>query len=227
MMPVMAPYGGIRAMETLDLNITHLTKSYDRPILLDICLNLHNGDFVSILGRSGCGKSTFLNILGLIEDRDSGSFLLNGKAIRHGVDYSSLRRKYIGFIFQSYHLIPTLTSKENILLPATYSRQKNTQFDVLVDRLQLAPLLSQSVLTLSGGEKQRVAIARALLLDPCLILADEPTGNLDPENRDIILSLFRQEQSNGRAIVMITHDEQAAQEADRILRLEGGVLHET
>lgn len=226
-MPVMAPYGGIRTMETLDLSITHLTKSYDRPILRDICLNLHNGDFVSILGRSGCGKSTFLNILGLIEYRDSGSFLLNGKPIRCGVDYSGLRRKYIGFIFQSYHLIPTLTSKENILLPATYSRQKNTQFDVLVDRLQLAPLLSQSVLTLSGGEKQRVAIARALLLDPCLILADEPTGNLDPENRDIILSLFRQEQSNGRAIVMITHDEQAAQEADRILRLEGGVLHET
>ncbi len=226
-MPAMAPYGGISTMEALDLNITHITKSYNRLILRDICLNLHNGDFISILGRSGCGKSTLLNILGLIEDRDGGSFLLNGKALRRGMDYSGLRRKFIGFIFQSYHLIPTLTCKENILLPATYNRQKNTQFDVLVDRLQLAPLLSQSVLTLSGGEKQRVAIARALLLDPCLILADEPTGNLDPENRDIILSLFRQEQTNGRAIVMITHDEQAAREADRILRLEGGVLHET
>ena len=225
-MPVMAPCGGIAAMEALDLKLTHLTKAYGRPVLRDVCLDLHNGDFVGILGRSGCGKSTLLNILGLIEDRDGGGFILNGRSIRRGMDYSGFRRKYIGFIFQSYHLIPTLTGKENILLPAAYNRQKNTQFDALVDRLQLAPLLSQSVLTLSGGEKQRVAIARALLLDPCLILADEPTGNLDPENRDIILSIFRQEQAKGRAIVMITHDEQAAQEADRILRLEGGVLHE-
>jgi len=98
-----------------------------------------------------------------------------------------------------------LTSIENILLPATYNRQKNTQFGALVDRLQLVPFLSQRVLTFSGGEKQRLAIARIPLLDPCLVLANEPTGDLDPENRDIILPILRQEQAKRRTVVMITH----------------------
>lgn len=213
-------------MEALDLQISHLTKAYHRPILSDVSLRLYSGSYVSILGRSGCGKSTLLNILGLIEPWDKGEYILNGRVLRRYEDHSRLRQKLIGFVFQSYHLIPTLNCRENILLPLLYSRQRTRRFETLVERLELGPLLHRRVLTLSGGEKQRVAIARALLQDPCLILADEPTGNLDPKNRDVILSLFRQEQKEGRAIVMITHDTEAARAADQVLRLEGGALYE-
>lgn len=214
-------------MEALDLQISHLSKAYHKPVLQDVCLALHSGSFVSILGRSGCGKSTLLNILGLIEPWDRGEYVLNGRTLHRREDYSRLRQKYIGFVFQSYHLIPTLSCRENILLPLLYSRQRTKRFEALVERLELEPLLHRRVSTLSGGEKQRVAIARALLQDPCLILADEPTGNLDPKNRDVILSLFRQEQKEGRAIVMITHDAEAARAADQVLHLEGGMLRET
>lgn len=153
----------------------------------------------------------------------TGEFLLPDIA----ADYSRLRLQNIGFIFQSYNLIPTLSCKENILLPVMYGRSwKQENFDRLVDLLQIEHLLSQRVVTLSGGEKQRVAIARSLILDPCLILADEPTGNLDPQNREIIVSLLRHEHQCGRGIILITHDAQTAAAADTILRLEGGVLHE-
>lgn len=215
-------------MKDLDLRLSHIRKSYDRPVLTDLNLTVTNDSYVTILGKSGSGKSTLLNILGLVEDYDEGEYFLNGTKIRRGVDYAKLRLQNIGFIFQSYNLIPTLSCKENILLPTMYRRKwKKENFDRLVELLQIEPLLSQRVVTLSGGEKQRVAIARALILDPCLILADEPTGNLDPQNRDIIVSLLRHEHEEGRGIILITHDEQTASAADTILRLEGGTLHET
>lgn len=215
-------------MRDLDLRLSHICKSYDRPVLTDLNLHVTNDSYVTILGKSGSGKSTLLNILGLVEDYDEGEYFLNGKKIRKGMDYAKLRLQNIGFIFQSYNLIPTLSCKENILLPTMYRHKwEKKNFDRLVDLLQIEPLLSQRVATLSGGEKQRVAIARALLLDPCLILADEPTGNLDPQNREIIISLLRHEHEAGRGIILITHDEQTASAADTILRLEGGMLHET
>lgn len=214
-------------MQELDLRLSHVKKSYNRPVLTDINLHVTNDSYVTILGKSGSGKSTMLNILGLVEDYDSGEYSFNGTLIRIGMDYSRLRLQNIGFIFQSYNLIPTLSCKENILLPVMYGRNwKQENFDRLVDLLQIEHLLSQRVVTLSGGEKQRVAIARALILDPCLILADEPTGNLDPQNREIIISLLRHEHECGRGIILITHDEQTAAAADTILRLEGGILHE-
>lgn len=215
-------------MKELDLRLSHIRKSYDRPVLTDLNLHVTNDSYVTILGKSGSGKSTLLNILGLVEDYDEGEYCLNGKKIRRGMDYAKLRLQNIGFIFQSYNLIPTLSCKENILLPTMYRRKwEKENFDRLVDLLQIEPLLLQRVATLSGGEKQRVAIARALILDPCLILADEPTGNLDPQNREIIVSLLRHEHEAGRGIILITHDEQTASAADTILRLEGGTLHET
>ena len=144
------------------------------------------------------------------------------------MDYARLRLENIGFIFQSYNLIPTLSCKENILLPTIYNRRNAVQdFDELVTLLELEPLLSQRVTTLSGGEKQRVAIARALILDPCLILADEPTGNLDPKNRDMIMGLLRREHEKGRGIILITHDMQIAKEADNVLLLQDGKLNPT
>ena len=213
-------------MKELNLELEHLRKSYQRPVLTDINLQVTNESYVTIVGKSGSGKSTLLNILGLVEGYDGGEYRFNGKRIRNYLDYSRLRLENIGFIFQSYNLIPTLSCKENILLPELYNRRSKVQdFDELVALLELEPLLSQRVTTLSGGEKQRVAIARALILDPCLILADEPTGNLDPKNRDMIMHLLRREHQKGRGIILITHDMGIAKEADTVYTLQDGILH--
>ena len=212
-------------MKELDLKLEHIQKSYTRPVLTDVNLAVTNDSYVTIVGKSGSGKSTLLNILGMVEGYDGGEYLFNGTKIRNFMDYSRLRLENIGFIFQSYNLIPTLSCKENIMLPTMYNRHNAVQdFDELVDLLDLGPLLSQRVTTLSGGEKQRVAIARALILDPCLILADEPTGNLDPKNRDLIMKLLRREHEKGRGIILITHDIEIAKESDKTYLLENGVL---
>ena len=213
-------------MTDLHLELKHIQKSYLRPVLSDVNLDVTNDSYVTIVGKSGSGKSTMLNILGLVEGYDRGEYWFNGKLIRNGIDYAWLRLENIGFIFQSYNLIPTLSCKENILLPTLYNRRNKEQsFEELVELLDLGPLLSQRVTTLSGGEKQRVAIARSLILDPCLILADEPTGNLDPKNRDIIMNLLRHEHEKGRGIILITHDMEIAKQSDTIYLLEDGKLH--
>ena len=203
--------------------LEHVRKAYARPVLEDVNLNITNDSYTAVVGRSGSGKSTLLNILGLVEERDGGEYRFNGKKIAAGGDYAKLRRENIGFIFQAYHLIPTLSCRENILLPTLYGKG-GALYDELVALLRLEPLLKQRVNTLSGGEKQRVAIARALILDPCLILADEPTGNLDPTNREIIYRVLRQEHEKGRGILVITHDKDTAAQADTVLRLEAGRL---
>lgn len=212
-------------MKELHLSLRHLQKSYARPVLRDINLDVTNDSYVTIVGRSGSGKSTMLNILGLVEGYDGGEYHFNGTLIRNGIDYAQLRLENIGFIFQSYNLIPTLSCKENILLPTLYNKRNAVQdFDELVALLDLEPLLSQRITTLSGGEKQRVAIARSLILDPCLILADEPTGNLDPRNRDLIMNLLRREHEKGRGIILITHDMEVARSADTVYMLRDGAL---
>ena len=212
-------------MKDLKLILSHIQKSYTRPVLKDINLEVTNDSYVTIVGKSGSGKSTLLNILGMVEGYDGGEYVLNGTKIRNYLDHARLRLENIGFIFQSYNLIPTLSCKENILLPTMYNRKNTVQdFNALVELLDIGPLLSQRVATLSGGEKQRVAIARALILDPCLILADEPTGNLDPKNRDLIMNLLRREHEKGRGVILITHDMEVAKEADKIYLLEDGTL---
>ena len=212
-------------MMELKLTLSHIQKSYTRPVLKDINLEVTNDSYVTVVGKSGSGKSTLLNILGMVEGYDGGEYILNGTKIRNYMDYARLRLENIGFIFQSYNLIPTLSCKENILLPTLYNRRNKVQsFEEMVELLDIGPLLSQRVATLSGGEKQRVAIARALILDPCLILADEPTGNLDPKNRDLIMGLLRREHEKGRGVILITHDMEVAKEADKIYLLEDGTL---
>ena len=212
-------------MKELKLSLSHIQKSYTRPVLTDVNLEVDNDSYVTVVGKSGSGKSTLLNILGMVEGYDGGEYILNGTKIRNYMDYARLRLENIGFIFQSYNLIPTLSCKENILLPTMYNRRNKVQsFEELVELLDIGPLLSQRVATLSGGEKQRVAIARALILDPCLILADEPTGNLDPKNRDLIMGLLRREHEKGRGVILITHDMQIAREAKTIYLLEDGML---
>lgn len=212
-------------MKELNIQLSHLQKSYLRPVLTDINLTVTNDSYITIVGKSGSGKSTLLNILGLVEGYDAGEYVFNGTLIRNFVDYSKLRLENIGFIFQSYNLIPTLSCKENILLPTMYnSKSKSQSLDELVELLDIGPLLDQKVTTLSGGEKQRVAIARALILDPCLILADEPTGNLDPKNRDIIFRLLQREHEKGRGIILITHDSDAAKQGKTAYTLLDGRL---
>lgn len=213
-------------MNELSIKIEHLSKSYTRPVLTDVNLDVTGDSYITIVGKSGSGKSTLMNILGLVEEYDGGSYTFNGVPIRNGTDYARLRLENIGFIFQAYNLIPTLTCKENILLPTLYNRRNAVQeLDELVELLDIGPLLSQRVTTLSGGEKQRVAVARALILDPCLILADEPTGNLDPKNRDIIMQLLRHEHKKGRGVILITHDMEVAKAADEVYVLRDGSLH--
>jgi len=215
----------VMPMYELSIELSHLQKSYQRPVLKDINLHIDQDSYIAIIGKSGSGKSTLLNILGLLESYDAGEYRFNGKRIRNHIDYAKLRLYYIGFIFQSYNLIPTLTCCENILLPTLYTSCPNrSSIQRLAAVLEIEPLLDQSVATLSGGEKQRVAIARSLILDPCLLLADEPTGNLDPKNRDIIFNLLRQEHKKGRGIVLITHDMNAAKEADTVMELKEGIL---
>ncbi|MBR0136760.1 MAG: ABC transporter ATP-binding protein [Clostridia bacterium] len=212
-------------MNELNIGISHLKKSYLRPVLRDVNLTVDNSSYITIVGKSGSGKSTLLNILGLLESYDAGEYRFNGKLIRNYADYAKLRLENIGFIFQSYNLIPTLTCRENILMPTLYGKWRNKAgFDELVELLDIAPLLSQRVTALSGGEKQRVAIARSLILDPCLILADEPTGNLDVKNRDIIFDLLQHEHEKGRGIILITHDAEIAKRAEQVYALRDGEL---
>ena len=213
-------------MNKLNLNIEHLKKSFSYPVLRDINLHMTNSDYISIVGSSGAGKSTLMNIIGLIETYDAGKYEFNGTVIRSNKDYAKLRIENIGFIFQNYNLISQLSCKDNILLPAVYKRKKieDKELERLAELLNITKLLDQRVNVLSGGEKQRVAIARSLILDPCLLIADEPTGNLDEKNRKIICNLLEEENKKGRGIILITHDDEMAVSAKTMLRLEKGVL---
>lgn len=213
-------------IKELEIELKNITKAYDRPVLKDINLTINNDSYITIVGKSGSGKSTLMNILGLIEEYDEGVYTFNGEKIRKGKDYSTIRSESIGFIFQSYNLIPTMTCMENIVLPLQYSKKPIEEFDIVIDLLKIRDLLQKPVVYLSGGERQRVAIARALILNPSLIIADEPTGNLDSGNRDIVLEILANENRKGRAIVMITHDTEIAMNAKNVYTLEEGVLHE-
>lgn len=213
-------------IKELEIELKNITKAYDRPVLRDINLTINNDSYITIVGKSGSGKSTLMNILGLIEEYDDGVYTFNGEKIRKGKDYSTIRSESIGFIFQSYNLIPTMTCMENIVLPLQYSKKPIEEFDNVIDLLKIRDLLQKPVVYLSGGERQRVAIARALILNPSLIIADEPTGNLDSGNRDVVLEILANENRKGRAIVMITHDTEIAMNAKNVYTLEEGVLHE-
>lgn len=213
-------------MDDLCIRLKDIKKSFNKPVLNGINLQIKNNDFIAIIGKSGAGKSTLMNILGLIESFDSGEFFFNDTSINVRKDYSDFRLKYIGFIYQNYNLISTLTCKENILLPTLYCDSNLNKFDFLVKELNLTQLLNTHVNVLSGGEKQRVAIARALILNPRIIIADEPTGNLDCENKEIVLNLLKKVNSLGCAIVIITHDMSVAECAKKIYELRDGRLYE-
>lgn len=200
-----------------------------KQILKDLDIIINRGDFISILGQSGSGKSTFLNILGLLDKNYEGKYLFFGEEIKAKKDYTNIRSQKIGFIFQMYYLLPKLSIIENILLPYFYrnhydSKAVDNRLIELIERLNLKGILNQPCESLSGGEKQRVAIARALIHDPEVIICDEPTGNLDNKNCNTIINILKEEQQKGKTIIVVTHSQEVAKASDKIYYLREGVL---
>lgn len=213
------------------IELTDLTKSYGkRQILKGVSLSVNQGEFVSVMGSSGAGKSTLINIVGLLDEMNGGSYFFEGEDITkmHEEARVSLRNRKIGFIFQAYHLINSLSVMDNILLPAAYAKNKvdKEYFDEMVGNLGLREILYKRAALLSGGEKQRASIARALINKPSLLIADEPTGNLDEQNTGLVADIFSDLCKKGTAILMVTHDSKMARLAQKQLLLSEGLLWE-
>jgi putative ABC transport system ATP-binding protein len=230
-----APADGHRLAGGLDKPVVRLSKvsrtfGADPPVhaLRDVDLAIWPGEWVSIVGPSGSGKSTLLNIVGLLDRQTAGMYRLVGVdvAALDDLGRAGLRGRTIGFVFQAFHLLPELTGLENVLLPARLNgrRASLTRGVELVERLGLTAAAERLPAVLSGGEQQRLAIARALVNDPLLVLADEPTGNLDTESGETVLELLRAIADEGRAVLLVTHEREATARADRVLRLEEGRL---
>jgi ABC-type lipoprotein export system ATPase subunit len=201
-------------------------------VLRGINLSVEKGDFVSIKGASGSGKTTLLSIMGTILLPDSGSYLLNGiELIDKNLDLSLIRNKQIGFVFQDHKLLPQLTAIENILLPTLAFQKKADDLQLeyakqLMEFTDIKHITEQYPETLSGGETSRVALCRALIMKPLIILADEPTGQLDAENaRNVALLLKKVNKELGTTIIMVTHSDETAAVANRILTLTSGFIH--
>ena len=214
-------------LETRNLRKIYGSGDTEVRALDGVNLSVNSGEFVAIVGTSGSGKSTLLHMLGGLDRPTSGSVIVDGKDIFSLKDeaLTIFRRRKIGFVFQSYNLVPVLNARENIVLPIQLDgRQVDEDFlDKIVNTLGLEKKLGSLPSQLSGGQQQRVAIARALAAAPAIILADEPTGNLDSRTSQDVLSLLKvTSQKFAQTIVMITHNEEIAQTADRIIRIEDG-----
>ena len=215
------------------IELENLVKTYRQGgneihALNGIQLSIQRGDFLTIMGASGSGKSTLLNILGALDQPSQGRYLLDGQEISAMDDdaASDVRNRYIGFIFQSFHLLPRLSVLENVLLPQRYARTHDLQAEAraraLLERIGLSHRIDHKPAELSGGQLQRAAIARALLNQPTLLLADEPTGNLDSNSAADVISLLKELHANGQTIVLVTHDAQVAAQAQRTIHLKDG-----
>lgn len=204
----------------------NLTKALD-----GVTLEIYKGEFVAIVGRSGSGKTTLLNIIGGLDRPTSGEVYINGQSLKSMKDeeLTVFRRKHIGFIFQNYNLMPILNVTENITLPLVLDNKKidNKYFEEVITELNLSKKLTSMPNELSGGEQQRVAIARALITKPDIILADEPTGNLDTKNSEDVINLLHiSSQKFDQTIVLITHNQIIARGADRIIEISDGKIIE-
>ncbi|MEK6284930.1 MAG: ABC transporter ATP-binding protein [Acidobacteriota bacterium] len=216
-------------LETIDLEMVYHVGKVDVHALRGATLKVEPGEYVAIMGPSGCGKSTFLHIVGGMLKPTSGRVIIQGEDLTAMTDAqrTDLRRRRIGFVFQRFNLFPTLTAEGNLkLAERIYSGKNNQDPERRREVLRLLGLqdkLHHKPLELSGGEQQRVAIARAVINRPAIILADEPTGNLDTENSDIVLNMMRQlNKEFGQTIIMITHNGEAAARADRVIEMRDG-----
>jgi putative ABC transport system ATP-binding protein len=215
------------------IRFTNLEKIYRTDEVETMALNklsfsVKDGEFVAVMGPSGCGKSTLLNIAGLLDDPDGGSFLFNGMEVAHFNERkrAELRKRNIGFVFQSFNLIDELNVFENVELPLIYldvkASARKKRVEEILDKMQIMHRRNHFPQQLSGGQQQRVAVARAVMNNPKLILADEPTGNLDSINGNEVMQLLADLNEQGTTIVMVTHSEHDARYSHRIIRMLDG-----
>jgi putative ABC transport system ATP-binding protein len=219
------------------INISNVSKVYNMGddkvyALNNIDLNINEHEFVSIVGPSGSGKSTLMNMLGCLDVPSSGNYKLDGNSVENLNDneLAIIRNKKIGFVFQGFNLLSKLTALENVELPLIYqsvpSKERYNRAQEALKSVGLETRINHKPSELSGGQQQRVAIARALVTNPPIILADEPTGNLDSKSGQEIMQIFRQLNEKGNTIVLITHDINVAKQANRIIRIQDGMVYE-
>jgi putative ABC transport system ATP-binding protein len=217
------------------IHLEGIRKSYfmgrqELQVLKGIDLNIHNNEYVALMGPSGSGKSTLMNILGCLDSPSAGRYVLNGQDVSKMPDdnLADVRNKEIGFVFQQFNLLPRLTALENVALPLVYAgvgRKQRTEMAMdVIKKVGLEDRSHHKPNELSGGQCQRVAIARALVNNPSLILADEPTGNLDTKTSKEIMDIFSQIQAAGNTVVLVTHEEDIANYAKRVVRLRDGLI---
>ncbi|MEJ2088751.1 MAG: ABC transporter ATP-binding protein [Gammaproteobacteria bacterium] len=205
------------------------TEEVETTALEEVTLTVEEGEFVAIMGPSGCGKSTLMNIMGMIDRPDAGDYFFIGENVTHNPQKSltQLRKNHIGFVFQSFNLIDELTVFENVELPMLYAgglsvSERRAKVEAVLDKVDMTHRVRHFPRQLSGGQQQRVAVARAIVNRPKLILADEPTGNLDSEHGGEVMDMLDTLQDEGTTIVMVTHSPESAQRADRVVRMLDG-----
>lgn len=216
-----------------DLVKVYRTEEVETTALNKLSLAVKKGEFVSIMGASGCGKSTLLNIIGLLDASNNGSYLFDGEEVAkfNEKQRAGIRKANIGFVFQNFNLIDELTVYENVELPLIYNKvsssERKQRVTEILERIGIAHRAKHFPLQLSGGQQQRVAVARALVTNPKLILADEPTGNLDSKNGNEVMELLTELHATGATIIMVTHSAYDAQFSSRIITLkDGGIISE-
>ena len=220
-------------LQMRNLSRVYRTDTVETTAIDSIDLDIETGEFVAIMGPSGCGKSTLLNLIGMLDSPSGGSYLFNGQEVAGLTEakLSEARKQNIGFIFQSFNLVDELSVRENIELALLYhpvsAAERRRRTDVVMDRVGIAHRAKHRPSQLSGGQQQRVAVARALVAEPKLILADEPTGNLDTQHGEEVMKMIQQLNAEGSTIVMVTHSPAHADYATRVVNmLDGRILQE-
>ena len=217
-------------ISTKDIKKSYKVGPQNVQALKGINLSVEKGEFISIMGPSGSGKTTLMNIIGCLDTPTSGDYLLNNKQVSSLTDdeLAKIRNDEIGFVFQSFHLLPRNSAFENIMLPLKYAGIKKDEAITLcnkaLDQVGLSDRAEHSPSELSGGQQQRVAIARALVNKPSILFADEPTGNLDSKTGNDVMALFKELNSEGQTIILITHEESIAQQSNRIITIMDGLI---